>query len=270
MLKSSPLAATMRRILPAWVKKSIRDAYIGPHAVQSYAQEGEDIVLGALFGDSLHYRTGFYVDVGAHDPWRFSNTCYFYQRGWHGINIDPRPGVKAIFDSERPRDINLEVAVAREPGTLTYYYFDEPLLNGFDRNLCESRDREGKHRILGQRQIPALPLAALLQEHVGESQQIDFLSVDAEGMDLDVLKSNDWKKFHPTFVLAEEISLEALSGDRRSEIASFLRPWGYIPVARTRLTTIFANETRLCEGPLGIRLREVAEWEARRSVSKKA
>lgn len=258
-MKSSPLAAAMRQILPAWVRKSMRDAYLGPHAVQSYAQEGEDLVLAALFGAVLHHRAGFYVDVGAHDPWRFSNTCFFYHRGWQGINIDPRPGVKAVFDRERPRDINLEVAIAGKPGTLTYHCFDEPLLNGFDRDLSAARHADGKHRIVGTRQVAALPLAAILEQHLPDSRRIDFLSVDVEGMDLEVLNSNDWAKFHPTFVLAEELGLAALAGPGQSGTALFLRERGYIPVARTRLTAIFADESQLCEGPLGIHLREEAQ-----------
>ncbi len=260
MLRSSPLVRAAKSFVPGWMKRSLREAYISPHAALSYAQEGEDLILGALLGSVLHRRAGFYVDVGAHDPWRFSNTCYFYQRGWHGINIDPRPGMKALFDPERPRDINLEMAIARSPGSLTYHCFDEPLLNGFDRELCESRDFSGKHRIIGKREIPAMPLAIILKEHLPESQRIDFLSVDVEGMDLEALQSNDWEQFHPTFVLAEEIGLKSLSEPGSSEISSFLRQRGYILVARTRLTAIYADESQLCDGPLGIHLREEAKW----------
>ena len=78
----------------------------------SYAQNGEDIVLSRGFRSD----TGFYVDIGAFDPTSDSVTKLFYDRGWHGINVDPVPEVIALFERERPRDINVQVAVSVEPG----------------------------------------------------------------------------------------------------------------------------------------------------------
>ncbi len=72
--------------------------------------------------------TGFYVDVGAHHPLRFSNTYKFYKRGWHGINIDAMPGSMDLFNRLRHRDINLERAVSDSKQILTYYAFNEPAL----------------------------------------------------------------------------------------------------------------------------------------------
>src|SRR4051812_23180628 len=80
------------------------------HAFQvpAFAQEGEDRLLLRLLEGAP---AGFYVDVGAHHPQRFSTTFAFYLAGWRGINIDPRSGTRALFDRIRPRDINLELAV---------------------------------------------------------------------------------------------------------------------------------------------------------------
>jgi hypothetical protein len=80
---------------------------IGPVHL-SYAQEGEDMVLRRIFEDQP---LGFYVDVGAHHPVRFSTTYFFYRRGCRGINIDATPGSMDAFRRLRPRDINLEVAI---------------------------------------------------------------------------------------------------------------------------------------------------------------
>ena len=84
----------------------------------SFSQYGEDLVLGSL----LAKKEGFYVDVGSYDPIRFSNTYYFYRQGWRGINIDPMPGSKKIFDDRRPRDINIEVGISDRPGVERYYH----------------------------------------------------------------------------------------------------------------------------------------------------
>src|SRR6186713_1276577 len=70
----------------------------------SYSQEGEDLILKRFFSEKSG---GFYVDVGAHHPKRFSNTYMFYKEGWSGINIDAMPGSMKLFNKVRSKDINL-------------------------------------------------------------------------------------------------------------------------------------------------------------------
>ena len=89
---------------------------------RSYAQEVEDRVLSSLLfklHGGKHIYDGFYVDVGAHHPYRYSNTCFFYKQGWHGINIDAMPGSMVSFENSRPRDINLESGIGREASRLS-------------------------------------------------------------------------------------------------------------------------------------------------------
>ena len=105
-----------------------------PWVNRSWSQEGEDMVLRRAFEKK---KTGFYVDVGAHYPMRFSNTNFFYSRGWSGINIDAMPGSMKKFEKYRRRDINLELGVAQEEGVLDYYVFNEPALNTFSVKLVE-------------------------------------------------------------------------------------------------------------------------------------
>src|SRR5580658_8816405 len=75
----------------------------------SFSQEGEDMILASFFEGK---KNGFYVDVGAHHPKRFSNTHHFYIRGWRGINVDATPGSMKLFRRTRPDDINIEAAVS--------------------------------------------------------------------------------------------------------------------------------------------------------------
>ena len=65
--------------------------------INSFSQEGEDLILNELFKNSSK---GIYIDIGAFDPWRFSNTAFFYSKGWCGLNVDARPGFKALFDKK--------------------------------------------------------------------------------------------------------------------------------------------------------------------------
>jgi hypothetical protein len=96
----------------------------------SYAQEGEVLILARILG-SMKTTTGFFVDIGAHHPVRFSNTFYFYRRGWSGINVDALPGTRKLFRRMRPRDTTIECGVGLEESKLKYFSFNEPALNTF-------------------------------------------------------------------------------------------------------------------------------------------
>ena len=115
---------------PASPKKVAKEpAASKKFARKYYSQEGEDCILRVLFQGK---ETGYYVDVGAHHPYRYSNTAVFYKRGWSGLNIDATPGSMDLFNEHRPRDVNIEAAVSDENQRLTYHIFDEPALNTFD------------------------------------------------------------------------------------------------------------------------------------------
>jgi FkbM family methyltransferase len=210
----------------------------GEYAREAYSQEGEDLILLRLIGEKPN---GFYVDVGAHHPVRFSNTYLFYRMGWHGVNIDPMPGVKELFDRYRPRDINLEVGISDSPGEMTYFMFNEPALNGFDAGLSNRRERDSKdYRIIETRVLPTLPLSEILCLHVSARVEIDFLSVDCEGLDYRVLSSNDWSRFRPRYVLAEILDFD-LDSPSNSRILTLLSGVGYRMIAKTVNGCIFVR-----------------------------
>jgi FkbM family methyltransferase len=200
---------------------------IDPYGRVSYGQEGEDLLLERIFEGQ---KQGFYVDVGAHHPLRFSNTYLLYLRGWRGINIDAMPGSMTAFRRVRPRDICIESGVALGDGQLDYYVFKEKALNTFNESLVQQYNSAG-HEVSTQMRIRARPLADLLNEHIPVGQSIDLLSVDIEGFDLDALKSNDWQRFRPRVVVAEE--LRPLSGKKDTSVYEFLTNIGYHEFART-------------------------------------
>ncbi|MBL8550627.1 MAG: FkbM family methyltransferase [Hyphomonadaceae bacterium] len=203
---------------------------------ESYSQEGEDLVLARVFNGQP---TGFYIDVGALHPIRFSNTYLFYKRGWRGLNIDATPGSMEAFRRIRPRDVNVECLVAATPATFRYFMFNEPALNTLDAALAEERTRaDGAYQVVGTVDLAARPLADVLSEHVPSGQAIDFLSVDVEGADLDVLRSNDWGRFRPRVVVAELLQTP-WEGVERHEIAAFLQGQGYRPLAKQYNSVVF-------------------------------
>lgn len=211
----------------------------------SYSQEGEDLVLLRLFDDASQ-RNGFYIDVGAHHPARFSNTRLFYDLGWTGISIDPRPGFADEFLLERPNDIAIEAAVALTPDELTYYMFDESALNGFDQRLSDDRNANTSYNIIDQRPVQVRRLDSLLEQHVSANQSIDFMSIDVEGFDYEVVQSNDWNRFRPRFVLVE-IFGHGLEDVLASESARFLAAHHYQAISRTRHTVFFEDRSAVAQ-----------------------
>jgi len=183
---------------------------------------------------------GFYVDVGAHHPRRFSNTYFFYRKGWKGINIEPNPGAIHAFQSDRKRDTNLQCGISDRPGKLMYYSFDEPALNTFDQALAKSRIASTPYKLVGTSAIPVERLDAILSKHVPANCVIDFLSIDVEGMDMAVLRSNDWGRFRPHCVLAEVLgsTLASLSGN---DVVRFLDDRGYGLYAKSSNTLVFRD-----------------------------
>ncbi len=192
-----------------------------------YSQEGEDIYLSRFYGEK---RDGFFVDVGAHHPIRFSNTYALYRRGWRGVNIDATPGSMAVFDRFRPGDTNIECAVSDKSERLTFHVFKEGALNTFDPDLAASYVRSGFEQ-LESVELTTRPLAALLDECVGAGQKIDVLSIDVEGSDLAVLRSSDWQKYSPDVVIIEALDTP-FSDVPEHPCVKFLAGKGYEPIAR--------------------------------------
>ena len=173
-----------------------------------YSQFGEDGVLAAYYRAKGYARsaslddfgTGFYVDIGAHHPFMLSNTWFFYQRGWRGITVEPTPGTKDLFDELRPRDINLQLAIADRDGTASFHIHP----HGVENSLDGERAATGGNA--KQITVATRTLASMLDQHLPAGVAIDILSVDVEGLDETVLRSNDWGRYRPELIIAEHHS----------------------------------------------------------------
>src|SRR5699024_7019152 len=148
----------------------------------SYSQEGEDMVLRSFYEDKKHYK-GFYVDIGAHHPFRFSNTMYFYKKGWRGINVEANPKALKLFKVFRKRDVNLNVGISGDKQVLSFYCFNESALNGFSKEVSYERNNKNNYKIIDTIEVQTYPLAAILAQYLPDNQKIDFLTIDAEGLD---------------------------------------------------------------------------------------
>jgi FkbM family methyltransferase len=204
----------------------------------SYSQEGEDLILQRIFNDR---KDGFYIDIGAHHPKRFSNTYIFYKKGWRGINIDPMPGSMSSFNKYRNGDINLEIGISSKEQELKYFIFNERALNTFNAIEAELKvfENPNKYFLKETKIIKTYSLATILNKYLKESQVIDFLSVDVEGLDLEVLKSNDWNKYKPNYILVEELRSTLEEVFSKSDVFNFFNELGYSLVSKTVNTSIY-------------------------------
>lgn len=163
----------------------------------SYAQHGEDVVLDrALAADG----PGYYVDVGAGSPDRASVTRHFYEQGWRGIHVEPRPDLAAELREARQGDLVVEAAVADQVGEITLFVVDEDGdLSTIDVASADDLTRSGLH--LRQVTVPVRTLDSVLEE-AGPSR-IDFLKVDVEGAEESVLRGVDLARWRPKVVVVE-------------------------------------------------------------------
>ena len=196
--------------------------------LNSYSQWGEDVFIDKLLGEK---NKGFYIDVGAYDPIRFSNTKRFYLKGWRGINIEPDPiRIKKFYD-ERSGDINLNIGIANKNGVLTFFRFDPQTLSTFSKNMTTIYQGNG-HHLAETVKVKVCKLDKILEENF-KGKTIDFLSIDTEGFDQEVLKSNNWKRFRPKVICIE-------THDSKTE--KLLSKLGYKKVYENQTNVIFMHE----------------------------
>jgi len=163
----------------------------------SYAQNAEDVVLSRTFAA---VENGFYVDIGAADPRADSVTKLFYDRGWHGINVETQRNFFQALQRARPRDINLNLAVSDTTGSLAFY--EVPARPG--RSTLTSRLAEF-YRTAGyeieEGVVQVVTLRDVCAQHA--PSRFEFLKIDVEGHEEAVLRGGDWDAFRPAVVVIE-------------------------------------------------------------------
>ena len=162
----------------------------------SYSQNFEDVILNRVFRGRDH---GFYIDVGAADPVVDSVTKFFYDEGWSGINIEPNEWFYNKLVRDRPRDINLNVAIGEREEEKELYLFERIGNSTFEET---SRDRYIESGFETKPvMVKTYTLAAICDQYV--SGPVDFLKIDCEGWEKFAVKSGDWDRFRPAVLVVE-------------------------------------------------------------------
>lgn len=205
------------------------------YAAKVHSQDGEELFLREQFRD---VRSGFYVDVGAYHPLKYSNTLWAYNLGWKGINIEPNTDNFHLFNLMRPNDININAGISNSRSKMKYYQFDEAALNTFDKDratmLCDKYD----YKLTNCVDVDVLPLQDILDQY--NITHIDYMDIDVEGKELEVLKSINYDRVQIQYLLIEQLQSD-LKSVLNSEIAGFLEIYGFSPVSKFDRTVIYHN-----------------------------
>ena len=162
----------------------------------SYAQNYEDVMLWRAFGS---LKSGFYIDVGAHNPINDSVTYAFYKMGWHGINIEPMEQEYDLLTQQRPNDVNLKLGVGDTKSLMDFYEVLDTGLSTFDSHYGQKYIESG--RLVNKIEIEVDTLESICGKYAEEI--IHFMKIDVEGFELQVLNGANFKKFRPKIIVVE-------------------------------------------------------------------
>jgi FkbM family methyltransferase len=166
----------------------------------SYSQNLEDYHLSLAFAGQT---TGTYIDVGAGHPIADNVSFWFYERGWQGVVVEPQAELAALYQRLRPRDIAVRGLIGRQCGEIDFHVVDR--LHGFSTTQEDVAQAAQAFGVNYQTvRMSVVTLAKLCETH--NLGSIDFLKIDVEGAEHDVLFGGDWERFRPKVVVAEAVT----------------------------------------------------------------
>jgi len=189
-----------------------------------FGEFAEDVFINRLF---KNVNKGFYVDVGCYHPFKGSLTAKLYEKNWHGINIDISKTSIDLFKIVRKKDINLNLAISNFDGE-TYYYENSPINQ--QNSLIQKNDNQQKKK------IECLKLNSVLIKY--NISSFEYLNIDVEGSELDVIKGIDFKRFTPTLVTIENNDLFP-EDYYNNEVYKILKNNDYIFINKIGVTNFF-------------------------------
>lgn len=212
----------------------------GQYAKISYAQSGEDIILEYLFGLRKIAQPRC-LDIGAYHPVAANNTYKFFLKGSKVVNIDANPAAIEKFVVTRPTDTNLNMGIGPDEGEFDFYIMDDEALNTFSLEEKIGLERMGC-RLKEVKKIKMVPINQVLLEYFGDAAP-DLISIDAEGVDFDIILSLDFKKFAPKVICIESINYTPDgTGTKRYDLCHTIESFGYFEYANTNINSIFVHK----------------------------
>ena len=189
-----------------------------------FGEFGEDIFINRIL---KNINQGKYVDVGCYHPYKGSLTFELYKRGWNGVNIDVSKTSIDLFNMSRKKDINLNLAISNFDGE-TFYYENSPINQ--QNSLIQMNKLQKKIK------IKCLTLDTVLNNK--NLDEFDYLNIDVEGSELEVIKGFNLKRFNPKLITIENNDL-TIDEYLKSEVCKILIENDYILVNKIGVTNFF-------------------------------
>jgi FkbM family methyltransferase len=208
----------------------------------TYSQTGEDIIIQYLF-DSLKIKKPTYLDIGTNQPLICNNTYHFYSKGCYGVCIEPDKNMVDVIKKKRPGNtiLNIGIGLSDSPAA-TFYLFPSHVnsWSTFSEEEAIIREKEtgiGFTSVL----VPLKPINTIIKEHF--TTYPNFISVDVEGLDLDILQSLDFEKYKPEVICVETITFGYLdnTAEKIDSISQFMHSKGYFTYADTYINSIYCR-----------------------------
>lgn len=198
---------------------------------------GDDIQLNKLLKRN---EKGVFVDIGCWHPIKGSNTYYFYLRGWKGICVDPNSQLESLYNLYRPKDtfVNCAIGIAADEKVF-YYQLKEGYTAMNTLNYASIEKHNLKDKIMRSDKVPIYSLKDILDKNLKLNDRLDFFDIDVEGLDLEVLKSNDWVKYRPKVIMIETDL--PIQNDISSDIVKYLELVDYKLVSKSVINGDLGN-----------------------------
>ncbi|GHT31193.1 hypothetical protein FACS189434_00500 [Bacteroidia bacterium] len=224
----------IKRVFTHWNKNK---------GIHSYSQCGEDTIINFLV-KATKLQKWTWIDIGAHHPKYLSNTAMFYKNGIHGINIDADPQLMKKFYQKRKKDINLNIAISDKTETMDFYIMDIPTLNTLSKEEAHRYESVG-HKIKKVIQIEGLTITDVVNKYCNGIFP-NLLLLDAEGCDLQILKTILWSGSIPKIICVENVPYTPniknyFDTMQKNELTNYLQNKGYSIYAFTGINTIFVH-----------------------------
>jgi FkbM family methyltransferase len=207
----------------------------------SYSQSGEDLIADYFF-ESIGIKQPSYIDIGANQPIKGNNTYLFYLKGSKGICIEPDISLIPSLKKARVRDVILNMGVSVTVAAQADFYFFDGHYNAWNTFSKEDADKKSKESGIAYRQskVQLETVGNIVDKHT--FQNVNFISLDVEGLDLAILKSIDFNKIRPELLCVETIEFSLNNNlNKNQEIISYMLTQGYRVYADTNLNTLFCR-----------------------------
>ena len=202
------------------------------------------MILSFIFYKALRIEKPTYLDIGAYDPYEDSNTAIFYENGSTGINVEPNLERYKNIAEKRKRDINLNLGISDKDGFADFYVVSSEKMSTLVRPKAEGLISSHKMDIKRTEKIKVITVNGIIEKYC-KGICPDLLSLDAEGMDLMILRSINWKKYSPIVICTETASYSTDGNEKKDiKLISYLKSRGYMVYADTRINTIFIKEDK--------------------------